>query len=69
MPRCWVRDCAEPVIAGVSAPVGMSGRPAYILVRRVTRTETRGQLVCLHHAHHALDVVLARQADATAPAP
>lgn len=59
--KCSAQDCDETAIAGASIPTGLSGRPAYALIRRLTDDEQRGTPLCLDHAHYALDVMLMRQ--------
>lgn len=58
--ECSRDGCTEPIAAHVSA-IDSGGRPVQLIVRPPVDRPT-GNLVCLHHAHVALDWLLMRDA-------
>lgn len=54
--RCAVDDCGQAPAALVAVP------GAFAIVRPLTSPNPVGDLVCLDHAHHAVDVMLMRAA-------
>lgn len=56
IPRCMVPGCPEPPAARISFPQ-LPGAE-FVIVRPATSHAALGDLVCVDHAHHAVDQML-----------
>lgn len=70
--ECTERDCRQPAAARVAFPQ-LPGPPlpgmGFVIVRPAATAVPTGVLVCLDHAHHAIDLMLLRGTPAPAPHP
>jgi hypothetical protein len=73
MSACTAADCTETAVARVGSPQLIPGHHVpgmgFLLIRPAAAQVHTGLLLCLDHAHHAVDLMLLRDTPEPAPRP